>query len=82
MQSEEMVAELYRLWAADRDGYTGIEKAFSKVEGFLVALANALRGRGFQSAAMTMDRIASGRIGGRGPDGGGRGDAATSMRRL
>lgn len=68
-QTEEMVAELYRLWAADRDGQSGVQKAFAKVEAFLMSLANLLRGRGFQSAAMTMDRIASGKVGGRGPDG-------------
>lgn len=73
VQTEEMVAELYRLWAANRDGYGAVEKALLKVEGFLTALANALRGRGFVSAARTMEQIASGRIGGRGPDGPGGG---------
>lgn len=67
MQSEEMVAEMYRLWAADRDGYSGVETALAKIEAFLGALANLLRGRGFNSAAMTMQRIASGQVGGRGP---------------
>lgn len=67
MQSEEMVAEMYRLWAADRDGYSGVEKALAKVEAFLGAFANLLRGRGFNSSAMTMQRIARGDVGGRGP---------------
>ncbi|MFI2769604.1 PLxRFG domain-containing protein [Sulfitobacter sp. M22386] len=67
MQSEEMVAEMYRLWAADRDSYSGVETALAKIEAFLGALANLLRGRGFNSAAMTMQRIASGQVGGRGP---------------
>lgn len=73
VQTEEMVAELYRLWAANRDGYGAVERALLKIEGFLTALANALRGRGFVSAARTMDQIASGRIGGRGPEGPGGG---------
>ncbi|MEO9632361.1 MAG: PLxRFG domain-containing protein [Sulfitobacter sp.] len=72
MQSEEMVAEMYRLWAADRDGYSGVETALAKIEAFLGALANLLRGRGFNSAAMTMQRIASGQVGGRGPTSPGR----------
>jgi len=69
MQAEEMVAELYRLWADQRDGYDGVAKALAKVEAFLQAMANMLRGRGFGSAALTMERIASGKVGGRGPDG-------------
>jgi hypothetical protein len=73
LQAEEMVAELYRLWAAQRDQYGPVAKSLMKIEGFLRALANALRGRGFVDAGRTMDQIASGRIGGRGPDGSGGG---------
>lgn len=73
VQTEEMVAELYRLWAANRDGYGAVERALLKIEGFLTALANALRGRGFVSAARTMEQIASGQRGGRGPQGPGGG---------
>ncbi|MFG6661162.1 PLxRFG domain-containing protein [Sulfitobacter sp. 915] len=81
MQSEEMVAEMYRLWAADRDSYSGVETALAKIEAFLGALANLLRGRGFNSAAMTMQRIASGQVGGRGPTspGGARGAAMATQ---
>ena len=68
VQTEEMVAELYRIWAARQDMSGTVGKAFSKVRDFLMALANAMRGRGFQSAGMTMDRIANGVVGGRGPD--------------
>ena len=80
VQAEEMVAELYRMWADRRDGYGGVERALLKIEGFLTALANMLRGRGFVSAARTMDQIASGnRGGGRGPQGPG-GGRGTEMR--
>lgn len=72
-QIEEMVAELYRLWAEQRDGYDGVAKALAKVEAFIVAMANLLRGRGFVSAARTMEQIAGGKIGGRGPQGPGGG---------
>lgn len=72
-QVEEMVAELYRLWAEQRDGYDGVAKALAKVEAFLQAMANLLRGRGFVSAALTMEQIAGGKVGGRGPQGPGGG---------
>lgn len=68
---EEMVAELYRLWMGYRDGYSSVERIMLKVEGFLQALANLFRGKGFVSAARTMEQIASGKIGGRGPRPGG-----------
>lgn len=60
--NEEAVAEMYRRWR-ETDGVTG---PFAKVRAFFEALANAFRGRGFQSAARTMQMIADGRIGGRG----------------
>lgn len=68
-QVEEMVAELYRLWADQRDGYDRVAKALAKVEAFLQAMANLLRGKGFVSAARTMEQIAGGTVGGRGPQG-------------
>ena len=68
-QLEEGVAELYRLWARNMDQRSGLDRAFQKMRAFFQALANALRGAGFQSDALTFERMASGRIGGRGPDG-------------
>jgi len=64
------VAETYRLWAQGRDMAGPLARAFAKVKAYLQAVANGLRGQGFQSAALTMERIASGTIGGRGADGG------------
>jgi N12 class adenine-specific DNA methylase len=80
-QLEEGVAELYRLWARNMDQRSGLGRAFQKMRAFFQAMANALRGAGFQSEALTFERIASGAIGGRGPDGpggGGRRGAAES----
>ncbi|WP_444668343.1 PLxRFG domain-containing protein [Cereibacter changlensis] len=65
-RSEEMVAELYREWAAGRRE-VGTATAFEKIKALFTALANALRGQGFQSAALTMERIAGGEVGGRNP---------------
>ena len=70
------MAEIYREWAAARDAAGPVARAFGKVRAFLGAVANALRGRGFQSAALTMERIAGGVVGGRGPDGPGGSDGA------
>lgn len=77
-QTEEMVAELYADWAQGRrDAPTGpLRAAFERIASFFRAVASALRGEGFQSAAMVMERIASGEIGGRGPDGPGRANEA------
>lgn len=62
---EEAVAELFRMWREDqRIGDAGIiDKALAKIADFFEALANALRGNGFISAAGVMDRIASGKVG-------------------
>jgi N12 class adenine-specific DNA methylase len=68
VRTEEAVAELYRLWAARRDQTGAVAVALRKIMGFLEAVANALRGGGFQSAARTMEKIARGDVGGRGPD--------------
>lgn len=69
---EEMVAEAYADWARARDAHpqTAVQQAFERMQAFFRALASALRGEGFVDAAMVMERIASGEIGGRGPDGG------------
>jgi len=69
-QTEEIVAELYLAWAAKRDQQGPVAAALRKIMGFFEAVANALRGCGFQSAARTMDKIARGDIGGHGPEGG------------
>ena len=77
-QLEEGVAELYRLWARNMDQRSGLDRAFQKMRAFFQAMANALRGAGFQSEALTFERIASGAIGGRGPDGPGGGGRAAA----
>lgn len=72
-QAEEMVAEFYADWAADRAKYPPgpILRALERIHTFFRALGAALRGEGFMDAAMVMDRIANGEIGGRGgPEGG------------
>lgn len=67
-QLEEAIAEKYRRWAQNMDQRSGVDRAFGKIKAFIEAIANALRGKGFQSAARTFDMIATGQIGGRGPD--------------
>lgn len=71
-QAEEMVAEFYPDWAADRAKYPPgpILRALERIQTFFRALGAALRGEGFMDAAMVMDRIANGEIGGRGPGSG------------
>jgi len=76
VRTEEKVAELYREWAAKRDQTGPVAATLRKIMGFLEAVANALRGRGFQSAARTMERIARGDVGRRGPEGGALRDSA------
>ncbi|MGN7869540.1 PLxRFG domain-containing protein [Paracoccus sp. 22332] len=70
-QSEEMVAELYADWAAGRREVDGgpLRQALETIRSFFRAMASALRGEGFVDAARIMERIASGEVGGRGPDG-------------
>ena len=74
-QAEEMVAELYADWASGRRNADegAIRRAFDAIRSFFTAMANALRGEGFTDAAKIMERIASGEVGGRGPDGPGGG---------
>lgn len=67
VQTEEMVAELYREWAADRETSSPVGRIMGKIFAFLDALASALRGEGFIDAALVMERIASGEVGSRGP---------------
>lgn len=71
-QTEEMVAEMYADWASARaeNPPGAVGRALERILSFLRATAAALRGEGFQDAAGIMERIASGEIGGRGPDGG------------
>lgn len=66
-QIEEMVAELYRLWADGRDESGTVGRALERIMGFLEAVANLLRGRGFISASQVMEQIARGTIGGAAP---------------
>lgn len=73
VQIEEAVAEQYRQWAAARDGADALSRIFEKVRSMFRAIASALRGEGFTDAALVMERIATGEIGGRGPDGPGGG---------
>lgn len=83
VQAEEMVAELYRIKAAAKDARGPVGRIFEKVASLLVALGNSLRGRGFQSAALTMDKVRGGMIGGRGgnpPPSGGRSIQTSEMR--
>lgn len=70
---EEYVAEMYRGWKAQTGDYGAVERILLKIEEFFKALASAFRGAGFDSAGRIMQRIADGTIGGRGPDGPGRG---------
>ncbi|WP_333826848.1 PLxRFG domain-containing protein [Pararhodobacter sp.] len=80
-QVEEVIAEQYRRWAQNMDQRSGVDRAFRKIRGFVGAVANALRGQGFQSAAQTFDKIATGQIGERGPDGpGGQGTRMAESR--
>lgn len=74
-KTEEAVAELYREWASSRDNASKMGRIFAKVQSLFRAMASALRGEGFTDADMVMERIASGEVGGRGPDGSGGMDA-------
>lgn len=76
---EEYVAEMYRGWKAQTGDYGAVERILAKIEEFFRALASAFRGEGFDSAGRIMQRIADGGIGGRGPDGPGRGVRSGAM---
>jgi len=60
---------MYREWAAARDASGPLARSFAKIAAFLRAVASGLRGDGFTDAALVMERIASGKVGGRGPEG-------------
>lgn len=79
-QSEEMVAELYRKWSARRDRSSPIGKALAKLAAFLRAAGAALRGNGFNDAAMVMERMAGGQVGARA--GAAEGEGSTAEMRL
>ena len=68
---EEIVAEMFREWSEGADlGLTADETtAFERLKLVLDAIINALRGNGMQVAADVFERIRSGDVGGRGPDG-------------
>lgn len=68
---EEIVAEMFREWSEGADlGLTADETtAFERLKLVLDAIINALRGNGMQVAADVFERVRSGEIGGRGPDG-------------
>jgi N12 class adenine-specific DNA methylase len=70
---EEVIAEQYREWAEARDSASPLASAFQRVRDILMAIGNALIGRGFTSAGRTFRAITEGGIGGRGPSGPGGG---------
>jgi hypothetical protein len=66
-RAEEAIAEMYAEWAAGRMQATGfIRDAFRRIQEFFEALANALRGNGFNTTDSVFARIESGEVGGRG----------------
>lgn len=81
VQIEEAVAEMYREWAGARDAAGPVSRIFGKIKAFFEGMARALRGEGFADAAMVMERIAGGTVGGRGPDGGSGKSARGDMER-
>lgn len=68
---EEAIAEMYREWAdaKDRDTTSSKGKALDKLRRIIEAIVNALRNNGATEAAAVFERIRSGEVGGRGPDG-------------
>lgn len=77
---EEVVAEMFREWMETRDTQTALGRAFDKLRQMLDAIVTALRGEGLNDAAAVFDRIRSGEVGGRGPDGPGRGANVTPVK--
>ncbi|MCA1774963.1 MAG: PLxRFG domain-containing protein [Loktanella sp.] len=81
-RSEEMVAEAFREWMDARDTNDASGRAFDKLRRIVEAFINALRRNGANEAAQVFERIRSGEIGGRGPDGpGGRAARGPAQRR-
>jgi N12 class adenine-specific DNA methylase len=62
-QTEEMVAERYRIWATAKTKTAS--PLFERIKAVFEAFANALRGNGFNSSAAVFERIASGEVGAR-----------------
>lgn len=69
---EEVIAEMFREWSDGKDTQTALGRAFDKLRQILDAIITALRGEGLNDAAAVFERVRSGEIGGRGPDGPGR----------
>lgn len=61
-RTEELVAELYRRWAAGDVAPGPASTALGRIRSFVSALANALRGRGFTDAAAVFRSIERGDI--------------------
>ena len=80
VKTEEAVAEAYRLWRQGADARGPVQRALEKIKAVLEAMANALRGRGFQSASRTFELMASGRVGKRGAPEGQGSDRAMASR--
>ena len=81
--AEELVAEKYAEWRDERTGASGPAlTAFEKIRSFFRALASALRGEGFVDAAAVFEKIASGTIGDRGPQGPGGGQPRDAQGRF
>lgn len=72
-QTEEAIAEMFREWMDARETQTAAGKAMDKLRRMIEAIVNALRGNDMNAAAEVFDRIRTGEIGGRGPDGPGGG---------
>lgn len=65
-QTEEAIAEWYADWARGDAEVTGlVARAFEKIRAFFEALANALRARGFTTAADVFGAIERGEVGAR-----------------
>lgn len=69
---EEVVAEMFREWMEAQETQTALGRAFDKLRQILDAIVTALRGQGLNDAAAVFEKVRSGEIGGRGPDGPGR----------
>ncbi|SEG04517.1 hypothetical protein SAMN05421751_10988 [Jhaorihella thermophila] len=65
-QVEEAVAEMYREWAAARDAKSPVGRLMQRLSTFFKAIASALKGQGFTTAARVFERIERGDFGGRG----------------
>ncbi|HYH37655.1 MAG TPA: hypothetical protein VD860_05495, partial [Azospirillum sp.] len=65
--TEEAIAEMFGEWHTGRQGFTGfVRSAFQRIADFFRALAQALRGQGFETAGSVFRRIDRGDVGSRG----------------